>query len=171
MTDRDDSPAQAASNLTPHETSLAIWDVPSPLVLGGSLRMKVGVRCSSGCSLTGQRIRIEDASEQQKGEGTLGLSPWPGTTGLYWAEVDVAAPPIEGTHTWTARFTAANLDAPHLTVSSTFTFMTVKPPEHRVTVEVVQQGTKNPIDISEVRLGVYRTVTDAAGIAHLELPK
>jgi hypothetical protein len=171
MNDRDDSPAQSASNLKPHETSLAIWDVPSPLVMGRSSKMKVGVRCSSGCSLTGQRVQIHDAAQQQIGEGELGSAPWPGTTGLYWTEVDVVAPSIEGTHTWTARFATSNLDVPHLTASSTFTFMTVKPPEHRVTVEVVQQGTKNPIDISEVRLGVYRTVTDDAGIAHLELPR
>src|SRR2546425_10880042 len=30
----------AASDAAPHETSLAVWDIPSPLPLGGSAKMK-----------------------------------------------------------------------------------------------------------------------------------
>ena len=133
--------------------------------------MKVGVRCSSGCALTGQEVHIHDTEQNHIGEGKLGPAPWSGTAGLYWTEVDVVAPPIEGMHTWTARFAAANPDTPHLGASSNFTVITVKPPEHRVTVEVLQQDTNAAVDASEVRLGVYRTLTDAGGIAYLDVPK
>jgi hypothetical protein len=170
MTDRDETQTPT-SDPQPHETSLAIWDVPSPLVLGRLSKMKVGVRCSSGCVLTSQKVQVLNGTQQLIGEGELGPAPWPGTTGLYWAEIDVLANAIEGTHMWTARFATPHLDVPHLVASSNFTISAVKPPEHRVTVEVVQQDTNNPIDVSEVRLGIYRTVTDATGVAHLELPK
>src|SRR5437762_2034510 len=152
MIDRDDTPAPTASDLKPHETSLAIWDVPSPLVLGRSSKLKVGVRCSSGCPLTGQEVQIRDTDQNHIGEGKLGPTPWPGTAGLYWTEVDVVVPPIEGMHTWTARFAATNQETPHLGASSNFTVITVKPPEHRVIVEVLQQDTKSAIEAGEVRL-------------------
>lgn len=160
-----------ASDLKPHETSLAIWDVPSPLVLSRPSKLKVGVRCSSGCPLTGREVQIYDAAQHQIGKGKLGPAPWPGTAGLYWTELDVVAPALEGTHSWTARFADPDLDVPHLAASSDFTFITVKPPEHRVTIEVIQQDTNTAVDASEVRLGVYRTLTDAGGIASLDLPK
>src|SRR5262245_44174504 len=139
----DENPAPA-SDPKPHETSLAIWDVPSPIVVGRSAKVKVGVRCSAGCSLAGQPVQIDDAAQQHIGDGTLGPTVWPATTGLYWTELDAVAPAIEGIHAWTARFAAQHLDVPHLDASSSFTINTVKPPEHRVTVEVVQQDTKNP---------------------------
>jgi hypothetical protein len=171
MIDRDTSTTTAAPELKPHETSLAIWDVPSPLVVGRSSKLKVGVRCSSGCSLAGQKVQIHDATQQHIAEAAVGPTPWSGTAGLYWTELDVVAPDIEGTHTWTAEFVAANLDPPHLRASSNFTVNTVKPPDHRVTVEILQQDTKAPIDVSEVRLGIYRTVTNTDGIARLDVPK
>src|SRR5439155_18343730 len=168
MIDHDESPPNSSA-VKPHETSLAIWDAPSPLVFGRSSKMKVGVRCSSGCALTGQQVQIQDAAQHPVGEGKLGPAPWPGTAGLYWTEVDVVVPPIEGMHTWTARFAATNQETPHLGASSNFTVITVKPPEHRVTVEVLQQDTKSAIEAGEVRLGVYRTLTDTGGIAYLDV--
>ncbi len=43
-----------------HKTSLAVWDVASPLVIGRSAKIKVGAKCSAGCQLTGHEIEIHD---------------------------------------------------------------------------------------------------------------
>jgi hypothetical protein len=155
----------------PHETSLAVWDIPSPLALGGPAKLKVGLRCSAGCPLTGQKIEIRDAAQNCVAAAKLGPAPWPGTAGLYWGEADVVAPLAEGTHVWRAQYSPADLEAPHLGSALTFGLTTAKPPEHRVTVEVLQQNTNTVIDSAEVRLEVYRTLTNTNGIAMLEVPR
>ena len=39
---------------TPHTTSMAVWGVPSPVVVSRSFNVKVGVKCSVACRLAGQ---------------------------------------------------------------------------------------------------------------------
>jgi hypothetical protein len=153
-----------------HETSLAVWDIPSPLPLGGSAKVKVGLRCANGCPLTGQEIEIRDAMRSLIVTAKLGSEPWPGTAGLYWAEADVVAPLSEGTQMWMAQFSPLNLEIPHLASLLAFSLTTAKPPEHRVTVEVFEEKAGAVIGASEVRLGVYRTQTNAHGAALLEVP-
>jgi hypothetical protein len=155
----------------PHETSLAVWDIPSPLPLGGSAKVKVGLRCAAGCPLTGQKIEIRDDKHKLITATKLGSTPWPGTLGLYWAEADLVAPFAEGTHVWTAQFSPSGLEMPHLASSLTFSLTTAKPPEHTVTVEVLQKDTHSVVDSAEVRLEVYRTLTNENGIACLEVPR
>ena len=100
----------------------------------------------------------------------LGETPWPGTSALYVAEVELTAPGTEGLALWSAMFAAAEPGLPHDEASATFSFRTARPPEHRVTVQVVEKETEAPLEDVEVRLGVYRASTDAAGLASLELP-
>jgi hypothetical protein len=154
----------------PHETSLAVWDIPSPLPLGGRTKLKVGLRCAGGCQLSGQDIEIRDAAKNPVAAIKLGPSPWPGTAGLYWAEAYVVAPLSEGNHVWTAQFSPSDLPMPHLASSLTFSLLTVKPPEHRVTVEVFQEKTSTVVEDTEVRLGAFRTLTNVHGVAFLEVP-
>ena len=132
--------------------------------------MKVGVRCVEGCPLVGQQIEIRDAAQNRVAAAKTGPAPLPGTTGLYWAEADLIAPPVEGPHLWTARFSSSDLETPHLASSLTFSSITVKPPQHRVTLEVVEEKTNTIIDVCEVRLGVFRTLTNENGVATLEVP-
>jgi len=155
----------------PHETSLAVWDIPSPLPLGGRANLKVGLRCAGGCQLTGQEIQILASARNRVATVKLGPSPWPGTAGLYWAEADVVAPLGEGTHIWTAQFSPLDLPISHLPSSLTFSLLSVKAAEHRVTVEVFQENTQTAIDDTEVRLGAFRTLTDENGVALLEVPR
>jgi hypothetical protein len=154
----------------PHETSLAVWDIPSPLPLGGSAKVKVGLRCPAGCPLTGQKIEIRDAAQSRVAAAKLGDAPWPGTAGLYWAEADLVTPVAEGTHLWTAQFSPSDLEIPHLASSLAFSLLTVKPPEHRITIEVVQEKANTVIEDTEVRLGAFRTLTNSNGVAYLEVP-
>jgi hypothetical protein len=160
-----------ADDVAAHETSLAVWDIPAPIILGQSVRLKVGVRCAGGCPLIDHEIELLDTAENKVAVTKLGSTPWPGTAGLYWAEVRVLAPLQEGTHLWTARFSRSAVEKAHSPSSLPFSLTTVKPPEHRVTIEVVQQNTNTIIDNSEVRLGAFRALTNADGVAILEVPK
>ena len=77
----------------------------------------------------------------------------------------------EGSHVWTARFSPLDLEIPHSASSLTFSLITVLPPEHRVTVEVIEARTNAPITAGEDRLGTFRTLTNGDGLATLEVPK
>jgi hypothetical protein len=155
----------------PHATSLAVWDHPSPVVIGARFKLKVGAQCSSACaSLQGQEIEIHDETDAVVASAPLSTSPWPETNALYWAEVDLTAPGTAGHHTWTVKFPAAELRLPHGAASFAFSLIVDKPPEHTVTVEVVEEQTATPIDDAHVRLGAYRTFTDQMGLARLAVP-
>jgi hypothetical protein len=154
----------------PHPTSMAVWDVPSPVIMSRSFKAKVGVKCSAACQLAGRLVQVFDEEGIQIGGSTLGETPWPGTSALYVAEVELTAPGTEGLALWSVMFAAAEPGLPHDEASATFSFRTARPPEHRVTVQVVEKETAAPLEDVEVRLGVYRASTDATGLASLELP-
>ena len=146
-----------------HATSLAVWDLASPVVIGRRATLKVGIACSSGCELAGTRVDVYNETGTRVGGGSLGSAPWPGTTALYWAELDVAAPEVEGEHAWT-------LEASHGHATSIVRLVAVRPPEHRVTLEVIDLGSRVPLAGVELRLGRFRAATNEAGIAHVEVP-
>jgi hypothetical protein len=62
------------------------------------------------------------------------------------------------------------LRLPHGAASFAFSLIADRPPDHTVTVEVIEQQTATPIDNAHVRLGVYRTSTDETGLARLAVP-
>ena len=145
-----------------HETSLAVWDLASPLVVNRSARIKVGAKCSAGCRLANHEIEIQDQSGETIARVRLGPEPLPGTTGLYWAEPDFLAPAQVGTHTWAVA--CAHGDA-----LSYFSFITVPPPDHSVSIRIRDKTTQAPVRDAEVRLGVYRATSDDQGRAALEV--
>jgi hypothetical protein len=159
------------STATAHPTSIAVWDVPSPVVVSSSFKVKVGMKCSVACQLTGKPIVLRDEAGIKVGEGRLGETPWPGTNALYWAEVNLAAPAREGMCSWTAMFSVVESEMPHREASATFSFRTAKPAEHRVTVTVTDRDTEAPLENVQVRLGFYRASTDERGQASLEVPR
>lgn len=159
-----------------HSTSMSVWDVPSPVVLKTKFKLKVGVRCSAKCSLTGQKIEIYNHESSKVATEKLGNVPWRNTAALYWAQVELEAPGTEGYYTWEARFPTTDLELAHEEASYHFGFTTARPPEHVVTVEVIDKGTKTPIKNAHVVLHPhsgypYRGYTDDAGVAKLEVPK
>jgi hypothetical protein len=88
----------------PHTTSMAVWDVPSPVATNRLFKVKVGVKCSAMCQLAGQLIEVCDEAGIQIADGRLGETPWPGTSALYVGEVELTAPATEGISAWSARF-------------------------------------------------------------------
>jgi hypothetical protein len=151
-----------------HETSIAVWDLTSPMVVGRPATLKVGISCSSGCDLSGARVDIYNHAGARVGDGIVGSQPWPATTALYWAELDVAAPEIEGDQSWNIHATTA--EPKHADATSSVRFVAGKPPEHRVTLEVIDKNSGVPVPDVELRLGAFRAATDGGGIARIEVP-
>ena len=150
-----------------HDISLAVWDLSSPVVVGRRVTLKVGVACPFGCNLAGTRVDVYDGAGSRSGGGTLGPSAWPATAALYWVELDVAPTEAVGDQAWRIDATP---ESPHTPATFVVRVVAYKPPEHRVTVEVVDHNSRLPLGDVELRLGSFRAATDDAGIAHLELP-
>ena len=171
----EESSAPFSFIVKPHATSIAVWDVRSPIVLGDGFAIKVGVKCAAGCSLVGHKIEIFDQEVERVATDKLGDTTWAATAGLYWAEVKLQAPGTEGYYSWEARFPTPDLDLPHEEASYSFNFTTGREPEHVVTVEVIERGTKGPLKSAQVRLRStaypYTGSTDEGGVAKLEVPK
>ena len=155
----------------PHATSLAVWAIPSPVVMGERFSLKVGAKSSSGCALKGTKIVISDQGGTVLAQGSLQDAPWPGTSALYWTEVEVPAPEQEGMFWCTVSFAAADIETPHERSSAKFSVAIVRPPEHRLTIEVLEKDSKAPVEDAQVRLGAYGAATDTAGRAEVALPK
>jgi hypothetical protein len=108
----------------PHVTSLAVWDCPSPVVIGEPFSLKVGAQCGAACSaLPGAEVEICDAAGAVMARVRLGSEPWPDTSALYWAQAAVSAPSTPGLQQWTARLSSAPLRLPH--AAATFAFSTM----------------------------------------------
>ena len=148
-----------------HDTNVAVWDIPSPVVTERPCRVKVGVACSAGCTLDGHEITVHDADGTLLRGARLSNAPWPGTSGLYWAEVELPALEPEGPRTLQARCNKG----PHST-SATFSFTIAGQPEHAVRIAAIDSTTGAPIDCVEVRVGAFRATTDGEGTATIAVP-
>jgi hypothetical protein len=159
----------------PHSTSIAVWDIPSPIPFNDRFKIKVGVKCSAECNLVDKEIRVYGQRGKKVATGVLGGVPWAGTSGLYWAEVELEAPGVQGYYKWRVRFPKPGLQLPHEGASYQFGFTTARPPEHVVTVEVIGHDTKTPIGYARVVLSPpsgpsYAAYTDGGGVAKLKVP-
>jgi hypothetical protein len=155
----------------PHETSLAVWDIPSPVVRGAKFELKAGAKCAASCGLAGKMIEIRDEADKVIGSGRLGDAVLAGTSALYFTTIELKGARKLGLIEWSASFAPSELKLPHGGAASRFTFVTVAEPEHAVSVKVVNKETKAPIAGAQVRLGVYRAVTDETGAAKVAVPK
>jgi|SRR5215472_13690221 len=158
-------------SVKPQLTSLAVWDIPSPVVTGKKFAIKVGAKSSAGITLGDTCIEICDAAGARLAQGALGTTALLGTSALYWAEIELPAPAAPGMHAWSARFTPADLALDHEGVTFQFDVVAVPPPEHRLTVRVIERESATPIADAQVWLGAYRAATDASGRVEIAMPK
>jgi hypothetical protein len=155
----------------PHTTHVVAWDAPSAVVVGERFRMKVGIKCPNECDLTNGDFGIYDHEGTQVARGTLTGDRWPGTSGLYVAEVELEAPAREGLYTWNVRRQGSDVGIPHAEGSISFGVRVVSHPQYLVTVEAVDKDNQAPLSGARVVMHPYKAVTDERGIAEVRVAK
>jgi hypothetical protein len=154
-----------------HATSVNVWGLPPAIAAGERFALKVGIKCSAGCKLTGRPLRIFDHDGAQVGGASLLDDIWPGTTALYFSELEAQAPLKAGDYKWQVRTPASERGAPHAAGSFTFTVKVVSPPDYEVTVAAFDSATQTPINGAHVLLHPYRISTDETGIAKVKVTR
>jgi hypothetical protein len=155
----------------PHAMSVNVWGLPSAIAAGECFGLKVGIKCSAECKLAGRPLSIFDHEGAQVGEANLLDDVWPGTSALYFAEVEAQAPLTTGDHEWHAEAPGSEQGVPHAAGSFTFTIKVVRPPDHEVTVEAFDSEKQTPIKGAHVLLHPYRALTDERGMAKVRVAK
>ncbi len=167
------------SEILLHTTNVVVWDIPSAIEVRERFTIKVGIKCADECQLANRDFRVEDDEGIQLATGTPGVDPWPGTTGLYWAEVELEAPAAEGLYTWSVKVPSTMLGASpgsdaeiaHAEGSVSFGVRVVCHPEYVVTVETVDQESQTALSGARVVMHPYKAVTDERGIAQVRVAK
>jgi hypothetical protein len=154
-----------------HAASVNVWGLPSAIAVGERFSFKVGIKCSAGCKLTGRQLSVFDQEGAQVGAGSLLDDIWPGTSDLYFAEMEAQAPPTTGDYRWQVETPGADSSVPHAAGSCTFAVKVVSPPDHEVTVEALDGETQSPIKGAHVLLHPYRAFTDESGVAKVKVAK
>ena len=109
----EETSAPFSFTVKPHSTRVVVWDVPSTIESGETFSVKLGVNCSSECRPDGWTVEVRDQDGERRATVTFGGEPWPGTSALYYAEVELSAPDTDGLHTLEARALADDLPLPH----------------------------------------------------------
>ena len=135
--------------------SLAVWDVPMPVVAGETFSIKVGAKSASGRALAGSRVEVSDAKGAVVASGTLGDAPWAETEALYWTALDVPAP---ASRRWPT--TPCGFPATGEAMASRFSVAAAAKPEHTLTVKVTERDTAAALGGVEIRLGPFHARTD-----------
>ena len=162
-----------------HTTNVVVWDIPSAVVVRERFRIKVGIKCSDECDLTNREFEIHDHEGTRIATGTLTGDQWPGTTGLYVAEVELEAPAAEGLYTWSVTIPSTALGAspgsdgevPHAEGSTSFGVRVVSHPDYLVTVEAFDRESQQPLSAARVVMHPYKAVTDEHGRAEVRVAK
>jgi hypothetical protein len=154
-----------------HDASVSVWGVPSAIAAGKRFTLKVGIKCSAGCRLTGRPLGIFDSERARVGAGRLLDEVWPGTGALYFAEVEAKAPLMAGDHEWRAEIPESDSNPSHAAGSFTFTVKVVGVPDCEVTVSAFDGATQAPINGAHVLLHPYRSRTDETGVAKVKVAR
>jgi hypothetical protein len=156
---------------TPHPASMNVWGLPSAISAGERFSFKVGIRCSAGCKLAGRALSITDHEGAEVAAAKLCDDVWPGTSALYFAEVEAQAPRTPGDFSWQVTTPASEQGVPHAAGSCGFAVKVVASPDHEVTVEAFDRDTQAPIKGAHVLLHPYRALTDERGMAKVKVAK
>ncbi|MDR0388615.1 MAG: carboxypeptidase-like regulatory domain-containing protein, partial [Spirochaetaceae bacterium] len=155
-----------------HLISISIWDVPMPANKGEKFAVSIGAACSSGCSLAGQTITIEDSETgKQVAQGKLGDELLAQTKATYWTRQELDAPSDEAVHRWTVRCQIPEGGMPHQTEGPDLVFRTAAVPKYTVTIKVTDDRDFLPLNEANIQLGLYKTVSDKDGVAVLKVPE
>lgn len=158
-------------SVTPHTTRVLAWDIPATAVAGDRFTIKVGIKCSSECKFADKAFAIYDHEGAKIASGTLSGDIWPGTTGLYFATVELKAPSSADLYQWSVKSAGKDLERPHAEGAAEFSLRVVARPECVIKVEAVDKISQEPVAGAQVALHPYKTVTDERGFAEIRVPK
>jgi hypothetical protein len=133
--------------------SLAVWDVPMPVVAGESFSIKVGAKSASS-----RRIEVRDGNGAVIASATLGEAAWPQTEGLYWTALELPAPEQIGVARYSVRCDGAE---------TWFSVVAAAKPDCKLTVQVTERDAKTALGDVEIRIGPFHARTDKDGRAEL----
>jgi len=170
-TSYSEASASISFTVTPHTIYVAAWDVPSGVVAGEKFRVKVGIKCSNGCHLAKSGFEVRDHEGSAVAVAKLRDEHWPGTAGLYVADVELEAPAWEGLYTWTVKRPPSGLGLPHAEGSIDFRVRVVGDPEYLVTIEAVDNVTHTPLSGARVVMHPYRVAADEHGVARFRVAR
>ncbi len=127
----------------PHHVAVSTWGVTAPVWVGQPIEMCIGVSCSSGCSLAGQKVQVLDADGKVVAEGRLHEPEAPRET-LWWDKLTATAPMDAKLHRWEAKFIPEGMDTPHEQATHKFSFVARVPPERNFKISVIDDKTGKP---------------------------
>ncbi|MFN3889530.1 MAG: hypothetical protein ACK4MV_03960 [Beijerinckiaceae bacterium] len=156
-------------DVTPQTTSMAIWDMPAPVSVGQPFTFKVGVTSSDGLALAGARISVMRDGEVLA-EAALGDAPWGDTTALYWTEVVAPASQDAGVIHLQVSMDGAELPVPYQGCSDSVMCRLMMPPDTLIEFVVIDCK-RQAVENAEVTAGLYRSFTDANGVARIEVAR
>jgi hypothetical protein len=147
--------------------SLAVWDVPMPVIAGETFAIKVGAKSASAHALAGGRVEVSDSTGAVVGSGKLGDTPLPGTEALFWAALDVHAPAKQQAAEYSVRCIAGQSDE----AVARFSVAVAAKPQHTLTVIIKERDTAEALGDVEIRIGAFHARTDKSGRAELRVCK
>jgi len=137
----------------------------------GDRRGRHGINSKKRTSAIFRQLSVFDHEGAQVAAGSLLDDVWPGTSALYFAEVEAQAPLTTGDHEWHVKTPGAESGVPHAPASLAFSIKVVSPPDHEVTVVAFDSEKQIPIRGAHVLLHPYRALTDESGVAKLKIAK
>lgn len=167
----EESTASLSFTVKAHTTRIVAWEIPTTIVAGEKFKMKVGIKCSAECVFANRNFAIHDHEGNACANGTLVDQIWPGTSALYFAEIECDAPADQGLYHW--KVTSLGSDEPpaHEEGSTEFSLRVVPQPECSVTIEAVDKSSGEPLKSALVALHPYKTVADESGVANIQVAK
>ena len=160
-----------AYTIKPHTTRVLAWDIPSTVIAGDRFTIKIGIKCSSECSFANKAFTISNHDGATIAKSELSDDLWPGTTGLYFAELELKAPSSAGLYQWSVKSAGKELDKPHADGAAGFSLRVVDRPECLVTVEAVDKESQKPLAGARIAMHPYKAVTDERGFAEIRVAK
>jgi len=158
-------------SVKPHTTRVLAWDIPPTVVAGEKFEIKVGIKCSSECVFRDKAFAIYDHEGAEIAAGMLSGDLWPGTTGLYFATVELEAPSSADLYHWSVKCAGKDLAVAHDEGAAQFSLRVVSPPECLVTVEAVDKTSQEPLAGAHVALHPYKAITNERGFAEIRVAK
>jgi hypothetical protein len=158
-------------NEEPHNISVIVWDVPSAIECSAKFSLRIGVKCPFECRHDEWLIEVNDHNGNQNACTSLSDEPWPDTTALYYAEMELTAPDSTGIYSWVAKVPAIEKDISHTECAAGFNLRVVAKPECILTVEAIDSESQSPVAGAKVVVHPYRTTTDKNGMAQVRVPK